>query len=422
MIMRWRFVPVMLGVALLPVSPARAQVHVEQLADGMDLIVAPAQGAALSSFRYVVRSGSGDDPVGKAGLAHLLEHLVMQDRPGPVADLWAAARRSGALLNAYTSSDATTFSLDAPPGSLLPLVEQLIGVVTNPALDAARISTELGVVNAEREFYSTEGSILALVDEALFPSTPGGILGTAASRAQIELPDLVAYFNKFYATTNTALVFAGDVTPDAARQAVDRAVRLPPALPSERRTPGHSTPAVPVDQRVRAPLTVAAFGYVLDAEDAAVCEPLADALGLRLALDLQVRAPLVSAVRTRCLRMRGHDLLLAFAYTRSSDASDLPDVLKGKFAALVAKPLAPGELDVVDHRLRAGYSVLLRSPEALADRLAERAARPRAAGEALALGPVAAAGFTPRQLRDAATRSFTGQRRILLYFSPFEGS
>jgi predicted Zn-dependent peptidase len=417
-----RFVPVVLGAVLLTVSPARAQVHVEQLADGMDLIVAPAQDAPLGSFRYVVRSGSGDDPGGKGGLAHLLEHLLLQDRPGPVADLWAAVRRSGALLNAYTSSDATTFSLDAPSRSLLPLAEQLISVVTNPPLDAVRISTELGVVNAEQEFYSGEGSILALVDAALFPSTPGGILGTAASRSHIELPDLVAHFNTFYATTNTALVFVGDVTPEAARQAVDRAVRLPPALPSERRAPTRWTPAVPVDQRVLAPLTVAAFGYMLDAGDAAACEPLASALGLRLALNLEVREPLVSAVRTRCLRMHGHDLLLAFAYTRSSDASDLPNVLKGKFADLVARPLTPGEIDVIDHRLRAAYSVLRFDPQALADRLAERAARPREPEEPLDPGPVTATRLNPRQLRDAATRSFTGQRRILLYFSPFEGA
>jgi predicted Zn-dependent peptidase len=415
-----RAAPSLLAAALLAAAPAAAQVHVERLADGMDLVVAPAPGAALGSFRLVVRSGSSDDGPGQSGLAHLLEHLLLQENPGPVADLWSAVRRAGARLNAFTSSDATTFTLDAPPEALLPLAARLIGVVTNPPLDTVRIPSEVGVVNAEQEFHPVEGHILALVDQVLFPTAAGGILGTAASRRGLQRRDLVAHFNAFYATSSMALVFAGAVTPEAARRTAEQAVRLPPALPSERRSPQRWTAGVPVDQRRRLPLTVAAFGYVLDPADLAVCEPLAGALQLRLALALEAREPLVSAVAARCLRSHGQDLLLALAYSRSAEASMLPDVLKARFADLVARPLAPSELDVVDHRLRGAFALLRSDAPALADRLAERAARPREPGERLDPGPVAAGRLDPRQLREAATRSFTAERRILLYFSPFE--
>src|SRR5438045_3817163 len=97
--------------ALLLCQLVAMQVTLGSLEDGVQIVqVKPLAGATMASLRVVVRAGGLQDPPGKSGLAHLLEHLIFHGTyDTPEGGLWDAARAAGADVNAYTSSDLTVY-------------------------------------------------------------------------------------------------------------------------------------------------------------------------------------------------------------------------------------------------------------------------------------------------------------------------
>src|SRR5512133_1056909 len=64
------------------------------------------------------RAGSVDDPPGKEGLAHLVEHLAYRARPGGGATLWARLEAAGVEFDGRTGADATDFHAVGDPEQL----------------------------------------------------------------------------------------------------------------------------------------------------------------------------------------------------------------------------------------------------------------------------------------------------------------
>ena len=59
-----------------------------RLADGMRIIVEEDHASPLVGVFTVVGVGSSGDPDGRAGLAHLIEHLAFRARPGGKGTAW----------------------------------------------------------------------------------------------------------------------------------------------------------------------------------------------------------------------------------------------------------------------------------------------------------------------------------------------
>ena len=129
----------------------------------------------------------------------------------------------------------------------------------------------------------------------------------------------------------------------------------------------------------------------------------------------------MSFVQAQCVRLHGHEFLLAFAYSRSADATDLPVLLRRAFGALATAPAAPWEVAASSRRLADDTARLEVDTPRRADELARWAARPREDGARLDPATLEPAALDAQRLKAAAAHSFTDSHRILLYFSPFEG-
>ena len=122
---------------------------VEKLKDGTTLVYAHVAGRDVA-VRFVVRAGGEDDPPGKAGLAHILEHLVFHGTyDAPEGVMFERAWGAGGSLNAFTTDLATVFVLDVPTSSFASLTPSFLAMVTSPALPFAQFDREKGVVGAE---------------------------------------------------------------------------------------------------------------------------------------------------------------------------------------------------------------------------------------------------------------------------------
>jgi predicted Zn-dependent peptidase len=364
----------------------------------------------------VLRAGSAQDPFARAGLAHLLEHLLVRDPGRAPGLLLGDARAAGARLNAHTSRSATWFTLDAPAEEFQPLAARLLRGVTNPRFDAQAVLREREIVQREQ---GETGGGSSLLDSALFPVGPPEttILGDGSSRGEIQREDLLAYFRRNYVASAMTIIVTGAVSVEQARALVDESFLLPPALPDEGPEPTDAAPSLPADLKLRAPFIAAVYGYRLDAADRASCEALAGLLEVRLIETLMLDQPVLRSVDAGCYGVRGSEFVLAFAYAPSLDASNLSNNIEWVFRSVRREPPSASERRDVEKRLERLAVARDADPAALADAMVAEAIRGR---NAMPLPP-APARVDGAALDSVARRSFTPDRRVQLLLSPFEG-
>ena len=93
--------------------------------NGLRFVVMPDTTTQLAEIDVRYEVGSREDPPGKAGLAHLVEHLMFQQRPdGPgTKPLMHVLQQATLNLNAYTNWDTTHYMLSARAEMLDALVK-----------------------------------------------------------------------------------------------------------------------------------------------------------------------------------------------------------------------------------------------------------------------------------------------------------
>jgi len=165
-----------------------------RLSNGAPLIGEKREETNAVAVGFLVPYGSGSDPLGKSGLAHLYEHDSF--RGGPHSARIRNAHRveyKGGVINAGTNNCATYFYCKAPKSSLSEAVELLRGIILRPTLNEEMFNTERGVVMAEIGEYhdSPKGHLDDLSVLASFrPPFNRPILGTQESLKTISMHDL----------------------------------------------------------------------------------------------------------------------------------------------------------------------------------------------------------------------------------------
>jgi hypothetical protein len=392
-------------------------------ADGMELIVLPVSGAHTASLRFVVRAGSANDPGGKEGLAHLLEHAVLQAHGPDGLDLLEAARAAGARLNAHTSRSATVFALDASAEVFPVLAERLLRSVTDPALQRVDLDRELDVVAREDDLRGEDQTVMDLVEWTLLRgSAPTTILGSGRSRDRVRREDLASFHRTYYAPANTSVISTGAFDAVAVQALLDRAVPIPPG--QGRAQPPRAvsaSPMLPVNDRIRAPFLAVVLGYALDERDRASCEPLAQLLERRLTAQLVAsEQPVLRSTGVSCVDVQGTLVILALGATRTLDAPDLLESVQSVFDIAARVPASAAEQTALQLRISRERDRVRRDPVALAEEAA-RAAIHRPSPSGASLSSPAARAFPAEGVRRHARRAFVPERRFLILFSPFTG-
>jgi zinc protease len=243
------------GVKLPPLEfPLRTLAY----PSGLTVLVEKDERTQLAGVFVVVGSGSTNDPVGKEGLAHYIEHLTFRSRPTGKASVWNLLDQAGvATFNAFTSFDDTVY-YEVGLASHLNDMLQLEGRrMSNPVLlvtDAER-ATELDVVRNELRLKSETGyfgEALGDLEAAVYPpghpyARPVG--GTHESMASIKRADVDAYLHDHYKPENMTLLILGNVDLATAEKLIydnipHKLLEAPQKVVVEKRIPDVA-PAVP---------------------------------------------------------------------------------------------------------------------------------------------------------------------------------
>ena len=198
------------------------------LENGLQVVVVENHRNAVVTQMVWYKVGSADEPVGKSGIAHFLEHLMFKGTPSiPVGQFSKTIARVGGRDNAFTSTDYTAYYQIVAADQLELVMKIEADRMHNLVLDEHDVETERAVVMEERRSRTDNDPAAQLsesMEAALYLNHPyhRPIIGWAQEIAQLQRQDALDFYGRWYAPNNAILVVAGDVTVPQVRQLAEK--------------------------------------------------------------------------------------------------------------------------------------------------------------------------------------------------------
>lgn len=193
------------------------------------LISAPDSPKAAASLD--VNVGSGDNPQGRGGLAHFLEHMLFlgTDKYPDAAEYEAFITEHGGNRNAYTSFEHTNYFFDIDAAYLPQALDRFAQFFIAPRFDAEYVEREKNAVEAEYQMglKSDPRRGLDVLQEVMNPEHPFsqfsvGSLDSLADRPGSTVRDeLLAFYDRYYSANLMRLVVLGNESLDELQSIVE---------------------------------------------------------------------------------------------------------------------------------------------------------------------------------------------------------
>lgn len=187
------------------------------LENGMQVVVVENHRAPVVTHMVWYRVGALDEPPGKSGIAHFLEHLMFKGTdtlaPGEFSQTVA---RNGGDDNAFTSQDYTAYYQSVASDRLELVMRLEADRMANLKIDEAHFEPEKQVVLEERNQRtdSEPGAILReQAASAFYRNHPYAvpIIGWRHEIEALKLQDAIDFYETHYVPNNAILVVSGDV-------------------------------------------------------------------------------------------------------------------------------------------------------------------------------------------------------------------
>jgi zinc protease len=332
-----------------------------RLANGLAAVFEPSPLSPVVAIQAWVKAGAGDEPVAKAGIAHLVEHMLFKGtRRRRVGSVAREIESAGGEINAWTSHDETAYHVVLPNQALALGIDVLADVLQESSFDPQEFAREKKVVLEEVLQGLDDPDRMAGI--GLFATAwqqhPYGraVIGQAETVSALTRADVLAHYRRQYCARNTTVVVTGDFDPAVARRLVERAfARMPAGKPCPPRPlePPQRSPRVSAFVRdVReSQLLLAWRGPRVDDDDVPALDLLAVALGQgessRLHLALVRGRALLQSASSYLFSGRDPGLVILSASLvsgRGDRAASALRAILGEIERLVRSDLTPDEL------------------------------------------------------------------------------
>ena len=226
----------------LPAMAQRFGAETFTLANGLQVVVIPNHRVPAVTQMVWYKTGAADDPRGKSGIAHFLEHLMFKGTSAnPPGTFSALIAQNGGRDNAFTTEDYTVFH-ETVARDRLDLVMRLeADRMTGLVLDDSVVLPERDVILEERRMRIDNDPSALLREQlvaGLFLHASDRIptIGWEHEMRGLGTADALAFYRDWYMPNNAILIVAGDVETAAVRDLAERhfgplaARPLPPRL------------------------------------------------------------------------------------------------------------------------------------------------------------------------------------------------
>jgi zinc protease len=213
----------------LPATPqTNAAVSHFTLANGLELVVVPDRRTPVVTHMIWYRVGSADEPPGKSGIAHFLEHLMFKGTAkNPAGRFSQTLITIGGQENAFTSTDYTGYFQRVAREHLATVMEFEADRMTGLVLTDANVLPERNVIIEERNQRTDNDPGARLgeqVSAALYLNHPYGkpVIGWRHEMETLDREDALAFYRRFYTPSNAIVVVAGDVEAQDVKAIAER--------------------------------------------------------------------------------------------------------------------------------------------------------------------------------------------------------
>lgn len=202
-----------------------------ELDNGLRVILHPDNRIPVVSVNVWYGAGPANEQDGQRGLAHLLEHMMLQGSGHAPGDYISRLQAVGATgVNANTDLDRTSYVQDVPADYLelaLWAESDRMGYLLE-AVDPFTLRAQQGVIRNERR-QVIDNAPYGLGQEEVYrrlfpPSHPYHhyIFGSHQDMQAIELEDVEEFFRSYYAPNNASLAIAGNFDVAGTKALVER--------------------------------------------------------------------------------------------------------------------------------------------------------------------------------------------------------
>lgn len=193
-----------------------------KLSNGLRALFIPDSKASQTAVTFVYLSGSLDDPIGKSGLAHMLEHLMFS---GPEQDSSNSLIKQMAFrnisFNGNTGFERTIYQATFKPSqdNLSWVLEQEAFRMRNASITEKELKKELAIVLREKEI--EEGNLEKTFIQDMFQKVSGfadyarKTIGTEAELNTINVDDVLMFKKKHYQAENAFVIITGNFDSEA---------------------------------------------------------------------------------------------------------------------------------------------------------------------------------------------------------------
>lgn len=218
-------------VCALALGPARAEVFDPKtftLDNGLQVVLVENHSVPAVVQMLWYKVGSADEPRGKSGIAHFLEHLMFKGTEAvPAGEFSKIVAQHGGRDNAFTTRDYTGYFQVVAADRLGLVMEMEADRMANLRLTDELVLPERDVILEERRSRidnSPAAQLGEAMNAALYLHHPYRlpVIGWESEIAALTTDDALAFYERHYAPNNAILVVAGDVTLEELRPLAEK--------------------------------------------------------------------------------------------------------------------------------------------------------------------------------------------------------
>ncbi|MBM3894168.1 insulinase family protein [Candidatus Dependentiae bacterium] len=192
-------------------------VKYHSLQNGMRLVVVPSTMQQRVKVQMLYDVGGAHEEPSERGLAHLLEHMIFKGTVElPEGAVSVLAKRYGAVFNAFTGNDMTSYFFEVDSNNWRPFIPLLADCMENVLLDEQHLASEIKAVIQELRMRN-DNPFVVMFEELFSKMLPedhpyhAPLIGYKKDLAGLNADRLKAFYKKYYSPERATLFVVGDV-------------------------------------------------------------------------------------------------------------------------------------------------------------------------------------------------------------------
>jgi zinc protease len=207
-----------ISIILLPFC-ASAAVQEFRLDNGLKVLFIEDHKVPIANFQIWYKVGAIDEPAGKSGISHFLEHMMFKGTPLYGSKVFSnLIQKKGGTDNAFTTKDYTMYFQKLPSSQIELSIRLEADRMKNLLLNPADLEAERSVVMEERRMRYEDDPQNRLFEELSAAAIKvqayrKPVIGWMEEIAAITRQDMVDYYGTYYSPDNAFIILSGDVDP-----------------------------------------------------------------------------------------------------------------------------------------------------------------------------------------------------------------